>query len=123
MSTNKQFTLRNNDGEYTITVAPCQKVFEIQRVLPTSIHFTSVEKANDTLSRYAFGIYMYMLCKDNRRLWALSSKDVCKRHNISINTYNKAIHELIEKGYLVETDIVIQGEAIKNAYTFRENNE
>ena len=37
--------------------------------------------------------------------WALSSKDVTNKTALSMRTYNNAVAELIEKGYLVAGDI------------------
>ena len=61
---------------------------------------------------------MYLIMHENDRVWALSSKDVYAKTQLTEKTYQKAIQELIEKKYLTAGEIDI-GTGIKykeNAY-------
>lgn len=62
---------------------------------------TVVEHALTALKGNVFKIWMYLARWGTSKKFALSSAHCCDMCNISRPTYNAAIKELIEKGYLV----------------------
>lgn len=107
--------------QYYIKVAANQKVIQIHRV-KNYIDFEANYNAMSTLSSNAYVLYMYILMHDNRRIWALSSKDVYAKTALTEKTYTKAVAELIEKKYLVKGDIQLDACTTysENAYHFYE---
>ena len=107
--------------QYYIKVAANQKVIQIHRV-KNYINFEANYKAMAALSSNAYVLYMYILMHDNRRIWALSSKDVYAKTALTEKTYTKAVAELIEKKYLVKGDIQLDAYTTysENAYHFYE---
>lgn len=87
-----------------IRVAKNQKVIQINKV-QNGINFDANKKALATLTTDAYALYMYILTNDPKRPWALSSKDVTNKTALSMRTYNNAVAELIDKGYLVAGEI------------------
>ena len=57
------------------------------------------------LPNAAFKIWAYLNAHGNEYEFGLSSKEVCEVCDISRNTYNKAIEELIARGYLVQVEL------------------
>lgn len=88
----------------SIKIAKNQKVIQVHRT-GKSINFFANYKAIENLSSDGYVLYMYLLMHPLDNVWALSSKDVTSRTPLSMRTYNSAVHELIDKGYLVEGDI------------------
>lgn len=108
---------RGTGKQYSIKVAANQKVVQIHRV-QNYINFEANFKAMATLSSNAYVLYMYILMHDNRRIWALSSKDVYAKTALTEKTYTKAVAELIENRYLVKGDIQLDAYTTysENAY-------
>lgn len=110
----------NNDSKgrsYAIQVAKNQKVIQIHRV-KSSINFEANYEAMKELSSNTYVLYMYLIMHENDRVWALSSKDVYAKTQLTEKTYQKAIQELIEKKYLTagEIDIGTEIKYKENAY-------
>ena len=112
---------RGTGKQYSITIAANQKVIQINRV-KNYINFEANYKAMSVLSSNAYVLYMYLLMHDNRRIWALSSKDVYAKTALTEKTYPKAVAELIDKNYLVRRDIqlVAYTKFSDNIYQFYE---
>lgn len=96
--------ITNLSSPYTIKVAYNQKVVQIHRV-EGGINFKANYKALATLSQYGYSLYMYLLLHEEGRVWALSSKDVYAKTQLTEKTYPKAVKDLIDKGYLVQGKI------------------
>lgn len=105
-----------------IVTVPNQKVVRIVHTLCDDNHlYTRCNlKANKTamkeLTPSAYKLYMYLLWNNNDYVFALSPVDVCNETNISNSSYKRAVKELIEFGYLVQSKQ-------KNRYTFFENKD
>ena len=112
---------RGTGKQYSITIAANQKVIQINRV-KNYINFEANYKAMSVLSSNAYVLYMYLLMHDNRRIWALSSKDVYAKTALTEKTYPKAVAELIDKNYLVSGDIQLDAytKFSDNSYQFYE---
>lgn len=112
---------RGTGKQYSITIAANQKVIQINRV-KNYINFEANYKAMTALSSNAYVLYMYLLMHDNRRIWALSSKDVYAKTALTEKTYPKAVAELIDKNYLVRGDIQLDAytKFSQNSYQFYE---
>lgn len=63
-----------------------------------------VEHALTALKGNVFKVWMYLARWGTSKRFALSSSHCCDMCNISRPTYNSAINELIEKGYLVRKE-------------------
>lgn len=104
-----------------IQVSKNQKVIQIHRI-QNGINFEANYKALATLTEHGYILYMYLIMHSNNRVWALSSKDVMARTPLTLTPYNKAVHDLIEKGYLVEGEINFKDlHFSENAYHFLED--
>lgn len=99
-----EYELTNLDTPYIIKVAYNQKVVQIHRV-ESGINYKANYKALKALSTNAYALYMYLLMHEEKRIWALSSKDVYEKTSLTKNNYPKAVEELIEKGYLTQGKI------------------
>lgn len=120
MSNKIYYNKRGYKGE--IKLAKNQKVVQIHRV-QKGINFESQYKALRELTTDAYALFSYLIMCPTEYPWALSSKDVIEHTSLSIRTYNKAIQELIEKRYLVQQDIDMDGHYFtENAYHLLENN-
>lgn len=64
-----------------------------------------VEHALTALKGNVFKVWMYLARWGTTAKFALSSSDCCNVCNISRPTYNTAIKELIEKGYLIRKNV------------------
>ena len=60
-------------------------------------------KAMRDLSPSAFKLWIYMGKNQNDYVFALSQKDVSENTGLSSRTYYIAVHELMDKGYLVKS--------------------
>lgn len=76
------------------------------------LNIEALNLAMMTLSPNTFKLWCYMAKNQNDYTFALSSTDVCKVCSMSIGTYKKAVNELIDSGYLVNTS--------GNSYNFYE---
>lgn len=68
----------------------------------TMMYNDDIDKAMGILSASAFKIWVYMRRNASNYEFALSRKVVTQVCNISSATYQRAVTELIEKGYLVQ---------------------
>lgn len=69
----------------------------------TECNLNSLRKALKELSPNAFKLYMYFAKNQDGYTFALSRADVMNATNISASTYTRAINEMMEKGYLVQS--------------------
>lgn len=92
-----------------IKTFPNQKVVKIQKEQCNSknyyatINLNAMEKAALDLQAGAFKLWCYFAKNKNEYSFALSSKAAEENFGIKIKQYNKAVEELKEKGYLVNT--------------------
>lgn len=106
----------DNDSVYLVNLYKHQKIVQIHRV-KGGINFQANAKAMKRLKPHTYVIYMYLMLHDNSRVWALSSKDAISKTQMSINPYNAAIKELIEKKYLIPGEIqTLNGKFSENVY-------
>ena len=97
---------------------PNQKVVKVEKEvcnkqnLYAAINLQAMEGAALALDAGAFKLWCYFAKNANNYEFALSSKAVEENFGIKIKQYNNAVHELINKGYLVNTK--------GNNYTFYE---
>lgn len=61
-----------------------------------------LDKIKD-LSFPSLKLYLYFVIFSFKKTFNLSNKDVCKKTGLGESSYNKAIHELIDRGFLVLT--------------------
>lgn len=100
-----------------IMTVPNQKVVTVQHTICDKEHiYTQCNvKANKMalkeLSPNAYKLYMYFDLNQHNYTFALSYKDVHEYTGMSDKTYQKSVNELIDKGYLVQSEI-------KNQYIF-----
>lgn len=83
--------------------------------LYATLNVEANKTAIQELSATTYKVYIYMAMNMNDFTFGLSSKDVTEKLNISIGVYNKAVAQLIEAGYLVQT--------APNKYIFRESKD
>lgn len=67
-----------------------------------------------TLPKTAFKLWVYLVKNQDKYSFALSCKDFCRWADVSKNTYETAVKELIERSYLM------QKEEGSNVYIFYE---
>ena len=60
-------------------------------------------KALQSLSGVAFKLYTYIGMFKEHYSFVLSRQDAIEKTGISLRSYTNAVHELKEKGYLIET--------------------
>ena len=78
------------------------------------LNLGALEHAAADLSYGAFKLYIYFAKNQDGYCFALSSKDVAERWSMCRSAYDRAVHELIDKGYLVQDDVT------SNYYSFNE---
>lgn len=106
-----------------IVTVPNQKVVQVKHEICYSEHIYTMcnVEANSIamkeLSANTYKLYMYFDLNQDGYLFALSYKAVHEATGMSDKTYQKAIKELIEKGYLV------QSKEQKNLYIFYDGKE
>lgn len=89
--------------EYIIKVSNNQKVIQIHK--KRGIDYISNYAAMKNLSSNAYVLYMYLLMHYEKRIWALSSKDIYEKTQLKKYTLTNAVKELQDKGYLVPGEI------------------
>ena len=94
-----RITLNDGKKDYTIMVSNNQKIIQINRV-HTGINFSANAKARKELTANAYLLYMHLLCRDENRIWAVSSAEIFENTSLTHNTYYNAWNELVEKGYI-----------------------
>ena len=98
---------------------PNQKVVQIQKEkvgknnLYAVISLKGIDEAA-TLPKTAFKLWVYLVKNQDKYSFALSCKDFCRWADVSKNTYETAVKELIERSYLM------QKEEGSNVYIFYE---
>ena len=108
------------ENEKKIFSVPNQKIIKIKHDLCDKGHIyatcnvNSNRKALKELSPNTYKVYMYFALNQNNYTFALSCQAVQNATGMSDKTYQKAVHELIDKGYLEAA--VDKG----NMYTFYE---
>ena len=88
---------------------PCDKIN-----IYMTLNIKALEHAAQDLSYAAFKLYIYFAKNQDGYCFALSSKDVAQRWAMCRSAYDRCVHELIDKGYLVQDD------AVTNHYSFNE---
>ena len=68
------------------------------------LNIDAMETAMTLLKPNAFKLWCYMAKNQNNYTFALSAVDVCKFCNIGKSTYHTSVQELINVGYLVNTN-------------------
>ena len=71
----------------------------------TIFNFAATRKAMKDLTPTAFKVWCYFNSNAEGYEFGLSSKDVCETCGIARNTYDKAIHALIDAGYLIQAEL------------------
>ena len=69
-----------------------------------ALNIDAMSEAMELLKPNTFKLWCYMAKNQNNYTFALSCVDACKFCNISKPTYLKSIQELIDVGYLVNTN-------------------
>ena len=85
---------------------PNQKIVETTKIhhkdeLYTIYDIEVLNNAISNLNNSSLKVWLYLSQNKGGYKFALSSKDCCEKCNITHNTYDKAIHDLMDKGYLV----------------------
>ena len=92
------------------TLVTCQKAVQIKKKREaeshTDVHIADIFKqdvfeASRNLKESGFKLYMYLISNSDGYVFGLSKVDVTRCMGISDASYNRAVNELIEKGYLV----------------------
>lgn len=105
--------MTNETGEQKVRIivtVPNQKVVRVRHEICDADHIYTMcnVKANSAamkeLSANTYKLYMYFDLNQDGYLFALSYKAVHEATGMSDKTYQKAIKELIEKGYLVQSE-------------------
>ena len=71
----------------------------------TIFNFAATRKAMKELTPNAFKLWCYFNSNANGYEFGLSSKEVCEECGMSRNTYDKAVHILIDAGYLIQVEL------------------
>lgn len=71
----------------------------------TIFNFAATRKAMKDLTPTAFKVWCYFNSNAEGYEFGLSSKDVCETCGIARNTYDKAVHTLIDAGYLIQVEL------------------
>ena len=71
------------------------------------INRMAAERAMKSLTGGAFKLWCYLALNQDGYLFGLSNKDVFAKTGISRATYQRAIQELVDKGYLVAVELKV----------------
>ena len=100
---------------------PNQKIVTVNKELCDKEHIYTVHNLNaldyaagNLVTDLGFKLYMYIAKNQDKYSFPLSNVLFCSWANCGRSAYNTAVKELIEKGYLVQT------EGSKTAYSFYE---
>lgn len=88
-----------------------QKIITINRELPKQgtkepylcIYADRLSMAAENLNNTAFKLYIYLITNANNFKLEFSPQHISNNYGISLSSARRAITELIEKGYVVET--------------------
>lgn len=69
-----------------------------------AINIDAMSAAMSLLKPNTFKLWCYMAKNQNNYTFALSAVDVCRFCDMSKNTYHAAVQELIDVGYLINTN-------------------
>lgn len=95
------------------TLVSCQKAVQIKKkrepeghtdVRLADIFKQDVFEASRNLKESGFKLYMYLISNSDGYVFGLSKVDVTRSMGISDASYNRAVNELIDKGYLTKTE-------------------
>ena len=92
---------------------PCDK-----RNFYTAINLTALSKAAKVLDGDAFKMWVYFSKNQHRYEFQLSSKHAEEAFSLSKRRYDNAVKELIEKGFLVDSNT--DPNEVKNSWSFYE---
>lgn len=110
--------MKKNCRTATFNIAPNQKVIEIHKAKEKSImNIKFNRKAQETLSLAGLALYMHFMCNLHGYKEILSMDYVTKTTALGEKAYYKAVNELIEKKYLIQT----QHPDITHYYVFYED--
>ncbi len=97
-----RITLNDGKKDYTIMVSTNQRIIQINRAgVSNDINFVANANARKELSANAYLLYMHLLCRNENRIWAVSSSEIFENTSLTHNTYYNAWNELVEKGYIM----------------------
>ena len=94
-----------------LTLYPNQKGIRIVKARADALNYynkfnlSSLNRALTSLSPSAFKLWAYLNSQQNNYEFGLSGEVVSKLLSMSRPTYNKAVHELIDKSYLVMVEL------------------
>lgn len=100
---------------------PNQKTIEVKKAKSDKeniygiVNLDAAKEAGRTLKAGAYKLWIYFTLQQDNYKFELSSKYLNDEWGIGIKQYNNAIHELIDKGYL------IQESEESNRFKFYEN--
>lgn len=103
---------KTSPNQKTITVV---KEKTDKQNLYCKINLNALESAAADLQAGAFKLWIYFAKNQDNFVFGLSNKAVAEMFGIKKDQYDKAVKELIQKGYLIETS--------KNHYNFKELKE
>ena len=86
-------------------IYPNQRIITIKKNATTEniLDYETTMKAMRDLKPTTHHVWMYLNANENGCEFALSRKDIMKQTGISSSSYDNAIKELKEKGYLIHT--------------------
>lgn len=97
-----KITLNDGKKDYTIMISKNQRAIQINRAgVSNDINFVANAKARKELTANAYLLYMHLLCRNENRIWAVSSQEIFENTSLTHNTYYNAWNELVEKGYIM----------------------
>ena len=89
-------------------------VYENQKVITTikevgidsfaTISINALASAMALLKASTFKVWIYLAKNTHNQTFALSCVDICRFCKVSARTFHSAIQELVEVGYLVQTE-------------------
>ena len=104
---------KSNQKTVKVIKEPCNKTN-----LYTAINLRALSLAGNKLSGDAFKMWVYFSKNQNAYEFELSSKHAEETFSLTKRRYDNAIRELIEEGFLVDTNT--DPKDVKNSWTFYE---
>ena len=106
-------------GQQSIKTVPHQRTIEVNKAptdkhnLYTTNNLSALDQAAGALqTKGGFKLYVYLAKNQNKYTFALSSADFMRWSGLGYSAYTSAFDELVEKGYLVES------QNCKNCFAF-----
>ena len=95
---------------YNIKTSPNQKIITIKKEKTDKenfyarINLNALERAAQNLKGGGFKLWIYFAKNQDNYTFALSAVEACRFCNFGKTTYHAAVQELIDVGYLVNTN-------------------